>query len=67
MTDTPRIDDDMEERTDDDIAGVQGSEGAPDEETGPGTPGETPDAPAPDAGEIEWAGGAIRKPPAPAA
>lgn len=50
------------------LGGVQGS--SPNEETGlltsePEIPsGEATEMPAPDAGEIEWAGGLIKKPPA---
>ena len=50
-----------------DIGGVQGTD--PNKESEPTAPapklGETPDHPAPDAGEIEWSGGLIKKPPAP--
>ena len=52
-----------------DVGGVQGSD--PDEDdaepaaaaTSTGSP---PDQPAPDAGEIEWAGQVVKKPPTPA-
>jgi hypothetical protein len=52
--------------TEEDVAGVQGD--APeDDKTAPADPLEdTPIAPAPDAAEIEWAGGAIKRPPHPA-
>jgi hypothetical protein len=58
--------DDLESRTDADVAGVQGEDGTgtADATTQP-IPADTPDAPAPDAAEIEWAGGAITKPPRP--
>jgi hypothetical protein len=53
----------------DDVGGVQGTA---EEETSANADGATPnitgvtqDQPAPDAGEIEWAGGLLKKPPAP--
>ena len=50
-----------------DIGGVQGTD--PSKEPEPTAPvpklGETPDRPAPDAGEIEWSGGLIKKPTVP--
>lgn len=52
-----------------DVGGVQGTD---DIDTGPESDGpnptitgDTPEEPAPDAGEIEWAGGLVKKPPAP--
>ncbi len=53
---------------DEDIAGVQGApsgEEADPEATPPQVLGEPPDKPAPDAGEIEWAGQVVKKPPSP--
>ena len=51
-----------------DIGGVQGE--APDEDDASASPEAEPglpsDAPAPDAGEIEWAGQVVKKPPTPA-
>ena len=52
-----------------DVGGVQGT-AADDAELGPdsATPsiaGDVPEQPAPDAGEIEWAGGLLKRPPAP--
>lgn len=66
---------DEDDQITEDIGGVQG---ASDDETagkdqsgGEAVPspalGEKPDRPAPDAGEIEWSGGLIKKPPSPAA
>lgn len=61
---------DEEDAITEDIGGVQGADeqDAPQDATAGINvpPPQTPDAPAPDAGEIEWAGGTIRKPPAPA-
>ena len=51
-----------------DIGGVQGSgpsEQASSDAAGKRRPGAPPDDPAPDAGEIEWAGGFIKKAPSP--
>jgi len=50
-----------------DVAGVQGGEGEeePDRTGQIAPPGQTPDQPAPDGAEIEWAGGVVKKPPAP--
>ena len=52
-----------------DVGGVQGSEEEP---SGPTDAGAAPDlaeepadSPAPDAGEIEWAGALVKKPPSP--
>jgi hypothetical protein len=60
---------DLPEQIGEDIGGVQGTD--PDEaandESVAVQPGSTPDAPAPDAGEIEWAGQLVKKPPTPAA
>lgn len=63
----------VEQEVTDDVGGVQGSD--PDEgddvdataaaATQTAVPGTAPSAPAPDAGEIEWAGGAVSRPPAP--
>lgn len=60
----------LEEQVDQDVGGVQGSpEPDADEEEAPASaavkPGSPPDQPAPDAGEIEWAGQVIKKPPHP--
>jgi hypothetical protein len=60
---------------DEDLGGVQGTDGGSAERQeaefaaeglAPDIRGETPDQPAPDAGEIEWAGALVKKPPAPA-
>lgn len=57
----------LSEQVTEDLGGVQGS--APDEdgaESAPDLPpGEPSDEPAPDAGEIEWAGQVVKKPPTP--
>ena len=64
-------DSDLPEQVDADIGGVQGTDpdqGSDDEapEAAVGaTPGAPADAPAADAGEIEWAGQLVKKPPAP--
>lgn len=60
----------IEETVTEDLGGWQGT--PPDEDQADATaqqakPGVVPDAPAPDGAEIEWAGGAIRKPPSPTA
>jgi len=60
----------LEEAVTEDVGGWQGT--YPDEETEEAVgqrqkPGIVPDQPAPDGAEIEWAGGAIRKPPSPTA
>jgi hypothetical protein len=52
----------------DDVGGVQGT--APDEDQADAAPattstGSPSDEPAPDAGEIEWAGQVVKKPPTP--
>jgi hypothetical protein len=51
-----------------DIAGVQGGDGEEDKPAAAphGIRAEAPDAPSPDAAEIEWAGTVIKKPPHPA-
>lgn len=63
---TPTRPDDLEERVGDDIGGVQGE---PEDEAGqqPERPalGSPDEEPAPDAGEIEWAGQVVKKPPTP--
>ena len=52
-----------------DVGGVQGSEadGAVlgSDNAAPSIGGDVPEQPAPDAGEIEWAGGLLKRPPAP--
>lgn len=68
--DAARTDTPLEEQVDQDVGGVQGSpEPDADEEGAPAnaaaTPGSPPDQPAPDAGEIEWAGQVVKKPPHP--
>jgi hypothetical protein len=59
--------DDLAGQVNEDIGGVQGT--GPDEESPDATPsitpGTTPNEPAPDAGEIEWAGQVVKKPPTP--
>lgn len=59
--------DDLPEQVNEDIGGVQGSD--PDDDAQEPNPsiarGTTPDEPAPDAGEIEWAGQVVKKPPTP--
>ena len=65
---------DEDEQITEDIGGVQGASDdeaevqnlAPDASPAPAL-GEKPDRPAPDAGEIEWSGGLIKKPPSPTA
>lgn len=72
---TPSEDDagDLPEQVNDDIGGVQGTgsdESSDDDatdDTAATTPGAPADAPAPDAGEIEWAGQLVKKPPTPGA
>ncbi|MDF2640413.1 MAG: hypothetical protein K0R64_3397 [Novosphingobium lindaniclasticum] len=58
---------DLESVTEESLGGVQGAE--PGEDSGINAqvakPGAPADQPAPDAGEIEWAGQVIRKPPSP--
>jgi hypothetical protein len=59
---------DLDEQVTDDVGGVQGT--SPDEDdadqaSSAVTPGSPPDEPAPDAGEIEWAGQLVKKPPTP--
>jgi hypothetical protein len=73
-TPTPSQDEggDLPEQVNDDIGGVQGTgpdELSDDDATGAAavTPGAPADAPAPDAGEIEWAGQLVKKPPTPGA
>jgi hypothetical protein len=64
----PDKDGKLEESVTDDIAGVQGGEdveGAEGQAARKAPIGTVPDAPAPDGGEIEWAGVLIKKPPAP--
>ena len=66
---------DEDEQITEDIGGVQGAsdDEAPGQEPADGDAtqapvlGEKPDRPAPDAGEIEWSGGLIKKPPSPTA
>ena len=58
--------DDLEGRVTDEIGGVQG--GQPDDSAETqvaqsARPGAPPDQPAPDGGELEWAGALVRKPP----
>lgn len=51
------------------LGGVQGSapgEASPASSAPPGPIREVPEQPATDAGEIEWAGALVKKPPAPA-
>jgi hypothetical protein len=61
----------LETQVTDDVGGVQGA--SPEEEEGltaaAGAPlgGSTAEEPAPDAGEIEWAGQLVKKPPTPGA
>lgn len=61
----------LPERVTDDLGGVQGAapaQGDPDAQATASPalePGAPDDAPAPDAGEIEWAGQLVKKPPAP--
>jgi hypothetical protein len=67
----PDKDENLPEKVTEDVGGWQGV--APDEddaETGAQgveavTPGSPPDQPAPDSGEIEWAGQVVKKPPTP--
>ena len=61
-----------DEREDDvtaDVGGVQGTEadgaGLDRDDPAPQIVGDVPERPAPDAGEIEWAGGLLKRPPAP--
>ncbi|VWX52768.1 hypothetical protein [Novosphingobium sp. 9U] len=66
----PADPDALSERVNDDVGGVQGE--APDEQADDGVeavlrPGGPDSEPAPDAGEIEWAGQVVKKPPAPQA
>jgi hypothetical protein len=61
---------DLEARVTDDLGGVQGS--SPEEnddanaDASTSSLGSPADQPAPDAGEIEWAGQLVKKPPTPA-
>lgn len=63
----------LSEQVNDDVGGVQGT--GPDELSDDDAidgaaaikPGAPADAPAPDAGEIEWAGQLLKKPPTPGA
>jgi hypothetical protein len=59
---------DLDAQVTDDVGGVQGT--APDEDQVDAAPattstGSPSDEPAPDAGEIEWAGQVVKKPPTP--
>ena len=57
---------DAVENIEESIGGWQGGDDAdqvPDAAAQVATPGETPDEPAPDGAEIEWAGGLVKKPP----
>lgn len=70
---TPPQDDgvDLSEQVNADVGGVQGTgpDELSDDDEADGaaaiTPGAPADAPAPDAGEIEWAGQLVKKPPTP--
>ncbi len=61
--------DEPDDAVTEDVGGVQGTqEDEAAANAGGATPiitGETQNRPAPDAGEIEWAGGLLKKPPAP--
>ena len=61
--------DEPDDAVTEDVGGVQGTEddgaGSNPDAAAPQIAGEAPDQPAPDAGEIEWAGGLLKKPPAP--
>ena len=58
-----------DEEVTEDVGGVQGTEadGAEphSDDVAPQIAGDVPEQPTPDAGEIEWAGGLLKKPPAP--
>jgi hypothetical protein len=60
---------DLPEQVNDDVGGVQGTgpDELSDDEAGDGAAatGSPADEPAPDAGEIEWAGELVKKPPTP--
>jgi hypothetical protein len=59
---------DLTHDVDESVAGVQGApsrDQADDEPSAPKTIGGPPDKPAPDSGEIEWAGQVVKKPPSP--
>lgn len=59
---------DLDEQVTEDLGGVQGSppeENEADAPSSAGKPGGPPDQPTPDAGEIEWAGQVVKKPPTP--
>jgi hypothetical protein len=67
-TQTPQDAEELDQAVTEDIGGVQGG----DEDADDGEqvaqsiqPGATPDQPAPDGAEIEWAGGLVKKPPTP--
>jgi hypothetical protein len=61
--------DEPDDQVTDDVGGVQGTEadGASAGLENPPTQitSDVPEQPAPDAGEIEWAGGLLKRPPAP--
>lgn len=64
---SPAADVDLTSATEESLGGVQGTE--PELDSGKNTqvakPGIPVDQPAPDSGEIEWAGQVVKKPPSP--
>lgn len=59
---------DLTRDVDESVAGIQGTpprDQSGDEPAAPKTIGGPPDKPAPDSGEIEWAGQVVKKPPSP--
>ena len=61
--------DEPDDEVTEDVGGVQGTEadgaGLNSDVPAPEIVGNPPEQPAPDAGEIEWAGGLLKRPPAP--